>query len=160
MPVITGAHNNSDIFLTLGIIDADTIDVTDPTKQFGQIPTPELFRALIDTGAQKTMISPAVIERLNLTPRGKILVSGVGPTADYHNGYFFHVTFIVPLVPPGPAIQAGAAISVPAMVHINTQVIYGGEIPSTGGTFDVLLGMDVLSTGLLTVHTNHFAFAY
>jgi hypothetical protein len=101
MPVITGPHNNSDIFLTLGVIDADAIDVSDPTKQFGQIPTPNLFKALIDTGAQKTMISPAVVQRLNLTPRGKILVSGVGPTAHYHNGYFFHVAFIVPSFPLG-----------------------------------------------------------
>ena len=160
MPVITGAHNNSDIFLTLGIIGADSIDVSDPTKQFGPIPTPDLFRALIDTGAQKTMISPTVVRRLNLTPRGKILVSGVGPTAHYHNGYFFHVAFIVPLVSPGAAIPSGGAVSVPAMVHINTQVVYGGEIHSTGGTFDVLLGMDILSTGLLTVQANHFAFAY
>jgi len=160
MPVITGRHNNSDIFLDLGIIDADAIDITDPTKQLTHIPTPNMFRALVDTGAQKTMISPRVIAALNLTPRGRILVSGVGPTAHYHNGYFFHVAFVVPMIPPGTVIPPNVPTTVQAVVHINTQVIYGGEIPSTGGSFDVLLGMDILATGLLTVQAGHFAFAY
>ena len=72
MPVITGSHNNIDIFLTVGILDADEIDISDPSVQFGQIPQPSLFKALIDTGAQKTMISPSVVSSLGLQPRGRM----------------------------------------------------------------------------------------
>jgi hypothetical protein len=160
MPVITGPHNNSDIFLYLSIIDADTIDVSDTTQQFGQIASPPLFKALIDTGAQKTMISANVIRSLNLTPRGKILVSGVGPMAHYHNGYLFHVAFIVPIMPSGQIVAAGVPPHIQVMVNIHKDVIYGAEIPSTGGLFDVLLGMDVLSSGLLVVQSGQFSFSY
>jgi hypothetical protein len=159
MPVITGPHNNVDIFLAVGIIDADAIDVSDPSLQFGQIPQPALFKALIDTGAQKTMISPNVINTLGLQPRGKILVSGVGPKAHYHNGYLFHVAFVVPLAPPTQAMRAGT-LNVPALINIQKDPIYGAEIPSTGGLFDVLLGMDILTTGLLVVQNGQFSFSY
>ena len=158
MPVITGRHNNSDIFLDVGVIDADSIDVNNPDAHFAQIPHPSMFKALLDTGAQKTMISPNVVTSLNLTPRGKILVSGVGPTAHYHNGYLFHVAFVAPMLQPGQVLQAGAHIQ--ALINIQKDVIFGAEIPSTGGLFDVLLGMDVLSTGLLVVQHGQFSFAY
>jgi Aspartyl protease len=156
MPVITGLHNNLDIFLTVGIIDADTIDVGDPSLQFSQVPQPSLFKALIDTGAQKTMISPNVVDRLRLQPRGKMLVSGVGPSAHYHNAYLFHVAFVAPLTSPA---EAGTPI-VPALINVQKDPIYGAEIPSTAGLFDVLLGMDVLTKGLLVVQQGQFSFSY
>jgi hypothetical protein len=159
MPVITGPHNNVDIFLAVGIIDADTIDVGDPSLQFSQIPQPSLFKALIDTGAQKTMISPNVVSRLGLQPRGKMLVSGVGPRAHYHNAYLFHVAFVVPLTSPVEAMQAGTP-TIPALINVQKDPIYRAEIPSTGGLFDVLLGMDVLTKGLLVVQNGQFSFSY
>ena len=155
MPVITGPHNNLDIFLTVGVIDADTIEVGDLSLQFSQIPQPSLFKALIDTGAQKTMISPNVVNRLRLQPRGKMLVSGVGPSAHYHNAYLFHVAFVAPLTSP-----AEGTPTAPALINVQKEPIYGAEIPSTGGLFDVLLGMDVLTKGLLVVQQGQFSFSY
>ena len=93
-----------------------------------------------------------------MTPRGKILVSGVGPMAHYHNGYLFHVAFIVPIMPSGQIIAAGVPSHVQVMVNIHKDVIYGAKIPSTGGLFDVLLGMDVLSSGLLWCKADSSAF--
>ena len=78
MPVIWGTHDKSDIFIDVAIIDASTINLTTSPPIGGTIPTPTLFKALLDTGAQKTMISPKVINTLNLRPLGKILISGVG----------------------------------------------------------------------------------
>lgn len=158
MPVITGRHNNSDIFLEVGIIDADTIDINNPNAHFAQIHPPSMFKALIDTGAQKTMISPNVINKLSLKPRGKILVSGVGPHAHYHNGYLFHVAFVAPMLAPGQVLQTGSVVQ--ALINIQKDVIFGAEIPSTGGLFDVLLGMDILSSGLLVVQNGQFSFSY
>jgi hypothetical protein len=160
MPVLTGRHNNSDIFLDVGILDANTIDIGDQSKLFSSIPTPAMFKALIDTGAQKTMISPNVINTLGLQPRGKILISGVGPTAHYHNAYLFHVAFITPIIPAGTVIQPGQQVTFQAYVNIQRDVIFGAEIPSTGGQFDVLLGMDILVTGMLVVQGGIYSFAY
>lgn len=158
MPVLWGNHNNSDIFLNVGIIDANLLPPVPPGAALGAaIATPQMFKALIDTGAQKTMISTNVINTLGLMPLGKILISGVGPTAHYHNGYLFSVAFVTPVITPGQVIPAGTTI--PAIVNA-TAPVYGAEISSTGGYFDVLLGMDVIATGTLIVGPGIFAFSY
>ena len=117
-----------------------------------------MFRALVDTGAQKTMISTNVVTTLNLTPRGQIGVQGVGPSVTYHNGYLFHVGFTIPLLTPGQTIAPGTPMQFMAFVHPTP--IYGAELPATIG-FDVLLGMDILSSGSLKVEGNgHFSFSF
>jgi hypothetical protein len=116
MPVIAGRHDNSDVFLDVGIIDADVID-PNSAQQFTPIAAPAMFRALIDTGAQQTMISSNVIQALNLTPRGRILISGVGPTANYHDGYLFHVAFVAPIVPAGGITGQGRAVAAPVPIE-------------------------------------------
>lgn len=159
MPVIWGNHNNSDIFLAVGIIDANIVAPPAPGLAIGgHIPPPQMFKALVDTGAQKTMISTNVINILGLSPLGKILVSGVGPTAHYHNGFLFHVAFVTPVIAPGQIIAPGAPV--PAIVNTLAAPVYGAEIPSTGGLFDVLLGMDVIATGTLIVGPGVFSFSY
>jgi hypothetical protein len=117
-----------------------------------------MFRALVDTGAQKTMISPNVIKTLSLPPLGKILISGVGPTAHFHNGYLFYVAFVMPVLVPGQVMVPGQ--QVPAIVNIHQDPVYGAEIPSTNGHFDVLLGMDIIATGQLVVGQGIFSFSY
>ena len=105
------------------------------------------------------MISPNVVNTLGLRPRGKILVSGVGPRAHYHNAYLFHVAYVVPPVPPTQAMQGGT-LNIPTSINVQKDAIYGAEIPSTGGLFDVLLGMDILTCGLLVVQNGQFSFSY
>lgn len=51
MPVVWGPHNNSDIFFMVAIFDAATVAVQAPF--LAAVPTPLMFKALIDTGAQK-----------------------------------------------------------------------------------------------------------
>lgn len=155
MVVVWGTHNNSDIFIEVGIIDGSGGGITAAPSELpllGSITAPQIFRALIDTGAQATMISPNVVSTLGLSPVGKILISGVGPQAHYHNGYLFQVAFVVPVTSSAQAAPPGAMA--PAMIHVNRNIIYGAEITSTGGRFDVLLGMDVLSGGTLIVQGN------
>jgi hypothetical protein len=95
---------------------------------------------------------------LRLPPLGKILVSGVGPKAHYHNAYLFHIGFVVAAAAPGQVFAPGAQI--PAIVQIYQTPIYGAEIGSTGGLFDVLLGMDVISSGQLVVGNQLFSFSW
>jgi Aspartyl protease len=157
MPIVWGAHNNSDIYINVGIIDASAINLASTAPVSATpISPPSMFRALIDTGAQKTMISPNVISALNLPPLGKILISGVGPSAHYHNAYLFHVAFVMAIAGAVPS----SAGQVSAVINVLQTPIYGAEIPSTGGQFDVLLGMDVISGGQLVVGNGVFSFAW
>jgi hypothetical protein len=46
------------------------------------------------------------------------------------------------------------------MVHINPVPVYGGELP-VGAGFDVLLGMDILSSGSLKIEgSGHYSFSF
>jgi hypothetical protein len=159
MPCLWLQHNNSQLFIHVGILDATTVSITTP----GGITTnihapPQMFIALVDTGAQKTMISTRVVQALGLQPQGMIAIQGVGPNVTHHNGYLFHVAFTIPLITAGQQVVPGS--TVPVMVFIHPTAIYGAELTSTTG-FDVLLGMDILSSGSLKVEgSGHFSFSF
>ena len=145
MPCLWGRHNNSQVFLTVGIIDAGVVKITGTGRFGASAPLPHMFQALLDTGAQRTMISTNVVNTLNLTPVGSIPLQGVGDKVTYHNGYLFHVAFVFPVTSLIPGTATSRAI------YSNLKPIYGGELTSTGGVFDVLLGMDIISSGSLKV---------
>jgi hypothetical protein len=116
-----------------------------------------MFLGLVDTGAQKTMISTNVVNQLGLQPQGKIAVQGVGGLA-HHDGYLFHVAFTLSIIQPGQIITPGSPVQL--MVYINPAVIYGAELSTIHG-FDVLLGMDIISSGSLKVEgSGHFSFSF
>jgi hypothetical protein len=158
MPCVWGVHNRSQIFLDVGIIDTDTAAKLAP----GYAPVihnPPIFRALVDTGAEVTMISPSVAGAVGLTPIGQIPIQGVGHTMSYHNAYLFHVAFVVPVGHTGSPAAVGGGPN--TMIFMQPHPIYGGEITSSGEQFDVLLGMDVISTGSLAVEGNGtFSFSF
>jgi hypothetical protein len=143
----------------VGIIDAATAANVTPGPYAPLIQNPPIFKALVDTGAEVTMISPDVAGKVGLTPIGQIPIQGVGHTMTYHNAYLFHVAFVVPLSQTGQPLPAGAGVD--TMIFMQPNPIYGGEITSSGEHFDVLLGMDVISTGSLAVEGNGtFSFSF
>jgi Aspartyl protease len=151
MPCVWLPHNNSQIFLNVGIIDASSVNIAAVPAIGGTLPPPAMFKALIDTGAQKTMISTKVVQTLGLKSIGEILIQGVGPHAEYHHGYLFHVAFA--LLPAGsPPPLPGAQVQLMIFTHPNP--IYGAELNLPGSDFDVLLGMDIISTGSLKIEGN------
>jgi hypothetical protein len=112
---------------------------------------PQMFKALIDTGATGTCITKAAADRMGLLPIGKVEVQGVSGTKA-HNNYLFHVGFTTVL--PGALIamlanQGGNQVQL--QLHINNTPIQGAEFDAGQGGFDVLLGMDVISTGSLKI---------
>lgn len=121
-----------------------------------------MFAALVDTGAQKTMISTNVVNALGLQAQGQIPIQGVGPNITWHNGYLFHVSFTMPVL--GPAALALPPGQIQLLVHINPNVIYGAELTIPAGAqaaFDVLLGMDILSSGSLKIEgSGHASFSF
>jgi hypothetical protein len=117
-----------------------------------------MFKSLVDTGCQRTMISTSVVTQLGLSSLGKIRIRGVGPNTTYHNAYLFHVAFFVPFIAARHVIAPGTQPQ--TIVHVLPTPIYGGEITSPSG-FDALLGMDVLSYGSLKVEGNGgFSFSF
>src|SRR5260370_27895177 len=124
MPCVWGRHNNSQIFLDVAIVDATSVAAASSVG--GALPMPTtLFRALLDTGAQKTMISTNVVSRVGLNPIGKIPLQGIGPNITYHEGYLFHVAFTFPLPP-------GLVTATPGSAQTHTFIygipIYGAEL--------------------------------
>ncbi len=145
MPCLWGRHDNSQIFVPLLVLDATTVAANPADPLAGVAPSnPPVFRALVDTGAQRTMISPDVVARLGLNPIGRIPVRSAGGTIVHHDGYLFYVAFVVQNQP----LSGTAAGSV---LYTLGKPIWGPEIPSTGGSFDVLMGMDVISSGSLKI---------
>ena len=106
------------------------------------------------------MISSNVVNRVGLKPRGQIPIQGVGPNVTYHNAYLFHVAFTLPITGPAAQGMTLSAGQVPVLVCINPTQIYGAELPVAVG-FDILLGMDILSSGSLKIEgSGHFSFSF
>ena len=120
-----------------------TIVASNPENPLAAVPSgnPPIFTALVDAGAQRTMISPSVVSRLSLNPIGKIPVRSAGGTVVHHVGF----------VVQNQLLGGSAAGSI---LYTLGKPIWGSEIPATGGAFDVLMGMDInghLSSGSLKI---------
>jgi hypothetical protein len=122
--------------------------------------------ALIDTGATTTCISSGLATRLNLQPIGKVPIHGVSGVA-HHNNYLFYVgfpfAFAPGVLPPSgaPGLPQPAQGQVQGQVFILDKVIQGCELivaPTAG--FEVLLGMDVISSGSLVVQGGNGTFSW
>jgi hypothetical protein len=160
MPCLWLQHNSSQLFVNVGILDATKINLAAMPVFGGGTAVPQMFVALVDTGAQATMISSNVVANLNLQPQGKIAIQGVGPNITYHNGYLFHVAFTIPLTPIPQGLPPGSQVQVQLAVFILPKAIYGAELTTASG-FDVLLGMDVLSSGSLKIEgSGHYSFSF
>jgi hypothetical protein len=157
MPYIQGTHDGRAVLIRVAIIDAAR------HREHKQSRNPVLrgvrpYRALIDTGATSTMITRNVVSELALQPATKL---------PYHSkdgliwttAYLFHVAFYGEKVAlPGDSEEDGESLV--ESIHVCTRVITGGEI-SNQPSFDVPLGMDVITTGTLNIHkdgTFYFVF--
>jgi hypothetical protein len=134
----------------VGIIDEAVIKRTGAGRFGFSTPPPNTFQALIDTGAQATMISTNVVQTLNLMPTGKRAIQGVGHNVTYHNEYLFRVAFIFSVSTMGQTGTTGAG----AAAVYSSPPIHGAELTLTNIGFDVLLGMDIIGAGSLKIEGN------
>lgn len=110
------------------------------------------YRALLDTGAQGTMISSKVIEEIGLKPVGSlhiVPVSGEPLPAD-----MFQIRLDVPIAVPftGPHGDLDVERTLRGISDLEV-----GRLPYDPGDYDVLLGMDFLQSGLhLTIYQDLF----
>ena len=112
----------------------------------------QVLNALIDTGAGVTSITRKAALKLKLEPSGIMGVQGFGGP-NYHNFYIFKIGFV--------DLQKDELGYQTPQFHLLDKEIEGPEFDCGDADFDVLLGMDILSIGTLTVaHTGNFKFSY
>lgn len=104
------------------------------------------FKALVDTGAQVTAISPNVVRSLQLVPTGKLgLTVASGQTVDT---YQYRARVDIPIgytqVAPGGGAQS---------FFMGNQLTVAGLTYQPSG-YDVLLGMDLLGMFHITMYQN------
>jgi hypothetical protein len=161
MPCILGVHSGGNQLFCVAVIIPHTIAPA-PMGSVLPLPSVESARALIDTGATGTCISQRHAQKINLQPIGKRTVHGVSGVAA-HNSYVFKIGFPfdvpagIPLPPGMPSMPPGGRAT---QLHVVEKIIQGSEF-KTGGNFDILLGMDVISIGSLVVLGNgSFCFSF
>jgi len=153
MPCIWGQHNGSQLFCPLSILPASA-PLAAPG---GHYPGPhQIVSALIDTGATTTGITSRLAAQLQMQPVGRVPIHGVGGV-QHHNSHLFMVGFPFAF-PPGVPLPAGVPPlppgQAPVQIHILQRVIQGCEFDGAHANFEVILGMDVISTGSLVVQGN------
>lgn len=163
MPCIWGQHSGAQLFCAAVVIPSDApgiLQTPDGGSYQGEI---HAVRALIDTGATITCVSSRLAKILKLQPVGKVPVHGVAGIVP-HNSYLFLIAFpfnVLPGQKPPADLSVGPG-QMATQIHLLQKVLQGFEFEG-GATpaFDVLLGMDVISTGSLVVQGNGtFSFSF
>ena len=110
----------------------------------------ETYRALLDTGATRTAISQRIVERHQLELRMRVLVQGADS---------------MPARRPAYAMSLGLFCEMSdAMGGAATLFVLQGELIAPAflsqADFDVLIGMDFLSTGKFILDRQDFSFEF
>lgn len=151
MPAIRGRHNKSQIFLDVVIIDVHRDSTPIPEVDYLSISL-EPLRALVDTGATATSITPQAAVKLKLRMAGRRTVLTASGATDVPF-YFFQVGFSFPS-PVEPVSQA-------TQFEVLPEPVIGSTLIFDNSPFDILLGMDVISQGNLMIRRDgSFSFEF
>ena len=141
MPTIAANYNpNIGAIVQVAILPIENVQSPDGTPLAP--PTDIMFfNALVDTGASCTCVSAKAASQANLKPIGKAPMAGAtGSVAK--NKYGFAVGFMI-----NARQDASGAIGGDLMAR----TVNGMEFDNHGGSFDVLLGRDIICQGVLTM---------
>ena len=153
MPDIVGSHNGSQVFVPVVLLPVESFSDTIDPQRLARSSNLQVVTALIDTGAQGTSITSLAASKLNLEPLGTMAIQGFsGPSQ--RNYYLFKVGFV--------DLRTNEMGFTSPNFHLVEQEISGAEFDcGIEANFDVLLGMDVLSIGTLTIaNTGRFKFSF
>ncbi len=157
MPCIWQTHNKQQAFIDVVVASKETVTAIEQGMDSPMVIKP--YKALVDTGAMGTCITKKVADELGLVSSGSFSIMGVSG-ASVHEFYVFHVGFVIAL----PNTDSPETKNPPqdfADTHINNRIIDGAELILPDSGFDVLLGMDILSTGSLAIEGNGtFSFSF
>jgi hypothetical protein len=144
MPFVEGRHDGWQAITDIAIIDAAKYKEHRESRN-DVLAGVRPFRALIDTGATTTMITTRVVDELGL----EFVNRKPFRNADglrWRPAYLFYVAFYGATVSMGDSEEDGTPYM--RKIYIWPRDINGGQIANEE-SFDVLLGMDIISTGLL-----------
>lgn len=110
----------------------------------------ESYRALIDTGATRTCISRQIVERHDLEFRTKVLVQGADSMPARRPAYAFSL---------GVFCETTDRLGDTATLFVLPHELIAPAFLERAG-FDVLIGMDFLSTGKLVMDRQNFSFEF
>lgn len=144
LPIISGRHNRRQIFL-----DAVLIGIVRAADPAGDGPPParvwgEPLRGLIDTGATATSITPAAAQKMSLRVAGK---KDIATANGWRRAKFYH--FQIGAFPDSNESEGRAQWP----DFLPSQIDGAEFIPLSHG-FDILLGMDFVCQGDLTIRRN------
>lgn len=138
MPSISGRHNGRQLIVEVALVGVSLeADFLAADSESGRSVFSEPVRALIDTGATSTSVSPQVAQSLGLRPSGKrdVLTANGLRRARF---FEFHVAML------GKGDGA-------TPFYVLPRTVKGDELNSDQFMFDILLGMDVISQGDLLI---------
>ena len=137
MPSIRGSLNNGQ-----PLVDVLVGSVLEPHRLHACV-------ALVDTGCTITGITRTVVERLDLRHTTKTLV--VTPLGEARRkAYPFSIGFLT---------ESDAGVATARSPFYFPEPVLGAEFVENS-SFDILLGMDVLSKGRLLFESGRFEFAF
>lgn len=113
---------------------------------------PKAYNALLDTGAQRTMVSGKVVEEVGLIASGFFPISGV--TGETITANKYKVRIDIPIIREARSLGGGARTEpVLSGKDLDVALFPDSFKPET---FDVLLGMDFLYGFHLTIFADTF----
>ena len=153
MPDILEQHNCSQVFVPVVLLPVERFEETLDPQWLGKTANLQVLNALVDTGAQSTNITENAARKLGLEPSGMTGIHGVNGPA-YRNYYIFKLGFV--------DLQKDERGFQKPSIHMIDREIVGPEFDcGADADFDVLLGMDILSIGTLTItHTGKFKVSF
>ena len=123
-------------------------DAEDPNQ--GRL---RLCTALVDTGASHTSITQSVAQQLQLEPSGKIDLQTASGLVSV-NLYDVKLGFLIPMKKDDDG-------NVQGQVQVMEKTIRAPEFDAGKSGYQVLIGRDILSNGILTLsHDGHYSFSY
>ena len=138
MPLISGRHNGRQLIVNVALVGVSfDADFLAPEQEPALSVFSEPVKALIDTGATSTSVSPQVAQTLRLRPSGK---RDVMTANGLRRARFFE--FHVAMLGQGEAATP---------FYLLPKTAKGDELNSDRFVFDILLGMDVISQGDLSI---------
>lgn len=147
MPSIDGEHGGRAAYVDVAIIAADRY-VQHKQSNDLVLRHVERYRALIDTGATRTVVSPRVVRLSDLRPVVRMEFVGVGgPSSSF--SYLFHLAFVGAPYPQYAGEDAAADVGI--NTHHVFKPVINGSVMAEGQSFDVIVGMDVITSGDLQV---------
>ena len=142
MPTLGGRLDNGQIIFGVAVQLPTRPDDEDE-------PMPQMFRGLLDTGAQRTMVSRHVVDALGASPCGTaefMLATGQPERTDVYllDLAIPVVTDVVPVDDDMGTLDVSMYVRGLANVPVRA-------LPRAFSNFDVLLGMDLLSQFHITI---------